>query len=368
MMGVVTSAQAIEQSQQLGLDITAKYYLVALIHVELCQDSQPFDYQQYQLVERIVSEFAGNNLDVFLTKKDYEELVLFIKGDSQEQLLEETKFLTGLIKKEIEKQTDCNIEIQLGSLQDRLGNVHHSFLEALLSNRSIRAKQTQIDTTLDRNKLPHLNHDAIENFLKFGSIEDFDAFFNDAIRPIGEFALQSYLMKQYLFVDLILTADKFKNEIVGEGEELSSEIIRVEIILDEISSLDQIKSETKRIFFNALDFRNSRINNDRMLLLQKAKAYIDDHCTDPELKMTEVAEKFNLSSNYFSTLFRQENGESFRDYLAGLRINRAKELLRTTNDNIADVAYKSGYKDTHYFSHTFKKKTGQTPSQFREES
>ena len=52
MMGVVTSAQAIEQSQLLGLDITAKYYLVALIHVELCQDSQPFDYQQYQLVEQ----------------------------------------------------------------------------------------------------------------------------------------------------------------------------------------------------------------------------------------------------------------------------------------------------------------------------
>ena len=55
-----------------------RYYLVVLIRVELCEDAQPFDYHEYQQVEQIVSQFAGNNLDVFLTTKDPEELVLLI--------------------------------------------------------------------------------------------------------------------------------------------------------------------------------------------------------------------------------------------------------------------------------------------------
>jgi hypothetical protein len=46
-MGGVSSAEAVEQSLQFGLDIVAKYYLVVLIRIELCEDWRPFDYQEY---------------------------------------------------------------------------------------------------------------------------------------------------------------------------------------------------------------------------------------------------------------------------------------------------------------------------------
>jgi len=101
VMGGVSSAEAIEQSQQFGLDIVARYYLVVLIRIELCNHSQPFDYFEYQQVEQIVSEFAGDNIDIFLTKKDLEELILLIKSDSLERLVQDGIFLAGLIKNEI---------------------------------------------------------------------------------------------------------------------------------------------------------------------------------------------------------------------------------------------------------------------------
>jgi two-component system response regulator YesN len=84
--------------------------------------------------------------------------------------------------------------------------------------------------------------------------------------------------------------------------------------------------------------------------------------------MNKVARRFNLSPSHFSTIFSQELGEPFRDYLGNIRINRAKGLLRSTNLKIAEVAYQCGYSDPHYFSYVFKKKTGQTPQQFRLES
>ncbi|MFN2305084.1 MAG: response regulator [Anaerolineales bacterium] len=368
VMGGVSSAEAIEQSQHLGLDIVARYYLVVLIRIELCDNSQPFDYYEYQQVEQIVSEFAGNNLDVLLTKKDMEELVLLLKGDSPEQLVQEGKFLAGLIKDEVENQTACNTVIAVGSSQDRLGDIHHSFAEALVKSKSVPSIPLRDQVKPERVDLLKMDHVAIENYLKFGSIQDFDEFFSTTIQPLAQNALQSYLMKHYMFVDIILTTTQFVSDLDGKDDQLASDVVEIENILNDIGSVEQIKDEMRRIFTNALSFRNSRVNHERILILQQARAYLDSHFADPELKMSKVAEKFNVSPSYFSTIFRQELGVTFRDYLGKLRINRAKELMRTTNLKCSEVAFQSGFSDSHYFSFVFKKKTGLTPLQFRAKS
>lgn len=368
VMGGVSSADAIEQSQQLGLDIVAKYFLVVLIRIELCEHSLPFDYHEYQRVEKIVSEFAGNNLDVFVTKKDLEELVLLIKGDGLGQLGQEGKFLAELIKSEVESQTSCKIMIEIGSPQIRLGDIHRSFAEALVKSKVGQSIPMRPQNNIEPVDFLKLDHGAIENYLKFGSIQDFDEFFSTTIQPIGDIILQSYLMRHYLFVDIILTATQFVSDLGGKVEKLASDVHKIEDILNDTISLDQIKTEMNRIFISVLTFRNSLASHERVLVLQQAKSYIDIHYVDPELKMNIVAQKFNISPSYFSTIFRQEIGVTFRDYVGKLKINRAKELLRTTNLKCSEVAYQSGFKDSHYFSFVFKKRTGLTPLQFRAQS
>ena len=368
VMGGISSAEAIEQSQQLGLDIVARYYLVVLIRIELCPDSQPFNYYEYQQVEQIVSEFAGNNLDVFLTKKDMEELVLLIKGDSIEQLVQEGEFLAGYIKSEVENQTTCNLVIEIGSHQERLGDIHHSFAEALVKSKFARSVPTISPNNTERVDLQIIEHGAIEDFMKFGSMHDFDEFYLKSIQPIANIAQQSYLMKHYLFVDIILTATQFVSDQGGNGENLASDVQEIENMLNEVESSEQIKAEMRRIFNTVLTFRNNQANKEHILVLQQAKAYLDKHFVDPELKMRSVAQMFNISPSHFSTIFRQEFGITFRDYLSKLRINRAKELLRTTNLKSSEVAHQSGFNDSHYFSFVFKKKTGITPRQFRAQS
>ena len=81
--------------------------------------------------------------------------------------------------------------------------------------------------------------------------------------------------------------------------------------------------------------------------------------------LQDVAKAVNMSSSRFSTVFSQQNGQTFTEYLVYLRLKKAKELLRTTTDRSLQIARDVGYNDAHYFSYIFKKNTGMTPSEYR---
>ena len=74
--GVASSTEAIEKSQMLGIDFVAQCYLVVVIRIEPSNSSEPIDYQRCQAVQQLVSDSVENNPDVFLLRKDIDELVL----------------------------------------------------------------------------------------------------------------------------------------------------------------------------------------------------------------------------------------------------------------------------------------------------
>ena len=75
-----------------------------------------------------------------------------------------------------------------------------------------------------------------------------------------------------------------------------------------------------------------------------------------------------MSASHFSLVFSQETGQTFKEYLTELRIQKAKELLRSTPERATDIAYQVGYNDPHYFSAAFKKKTGLSPTEYRQKA
>lgn len=83
------------------------------------------------------------------------------------------------------------------------------------------------------------------------------------------------------------------------------------------------------------------------------------------ITLKDVAEEVFLSQNYFSELFKKETGEGFYDFLSNYRINKAKEILITTNLKIYEVAQMVGYNDSITFGRAFKKLTGVTPNNYR---
>lgn len=103
-------------------------------------------------------------------------------------------------------------------------------------------------------------------------------------------------------------------------------------------------------------------------VINEAKVYMAQHFNDPNLMLQDVAKAVNMSNSRFSTVFSQQSGQTFTEYLIYLRISKAKEMLRTTDMRSSQIAHETGYNDAHYFSYIFKKNVGMTPSEYRQQN
>ena len=99
----------------------------------------------------------------------------------------------------------------------------------------------------------------------------------------------------------------------------------------------------------------------------KARLYLEEHFSDPNLMLQDAAEAVHLSQSHLSTIFSQETGVTFTQYLTALRMAKARELLENSGLRSSQIAQEVGYNDAHYFSYLFKKSTGMTPSEYRRE-
>jgi two-component system, response regulator YesN len=355
--GGESSLSAVEQSQQLGLNILSPYYQVILLEINLNGNDQVLDYPAYQQIENIISGLTANNPDILLTKKGMETFLLILKGENQEQLEQEGPFIARLLQDEVENCTSHKIVIGVGTPQQRLGSLHHSYAEALAQ---IKDPKKAIDPELKK-----INHAALRNFLEMQREEDIEVYFEQAIRSLGEAAIRSDLLKHYILIDVSMTIAQYISDLGGDASQLNIQKFHDDAYLGKLISLEDIRSEIRKMLSLALRLRDSQAGNDRKSIIQKAKSYIDSHFSDSHLSLNEVAAQVNFSPNHFSAVFSEVTGINFRDYLVDTRISHAKRLLQTTRLKCSEVAYQCGYNDPHYFSIIFRKISGQTPQQFR---
>ncbi|MFD0961485.1 helix-turn-helix transcriptional regulator [Paenibacillus chungangensis] len=106
-------------------------------------------------------------------------------------------------------------------------------------------------------------------------------------------------------------------------------------------------------------------DNDRPHTINKVLDYIESNYHQTSISLEAAAEHIGLNSSYLGKLFKESENIYFTEYVNQLRMNRAKELLLTTNENIAAISGMVGFNSTSYFVTCFKKHAGMTPTQFR---
>ncbi len=138
--------------------------------------------------------------------------------------------------------------------------------------------------------------------------------------------------------------------------------------LDKIGRIEDgrsLKLWLTNYFAWLMDYSASRLNVSETDVVVRAKRYMADHYEDCELSLSEVAEYVGLNEKYFTNRFTKETGENFSSYLTALRMQKAKELLKTTTFKVYEISEMVGYHNVEHFNRMFKKLNGITPARYR---
>ena len=136
-------------------------------------------------------------------------------------------------------------------------------------------------------------------------------------------------------------------------------------LIGRITTVPELSAYIRDTLLAAVSLRERTSSSRSHGVLAQALRYIDENYTRESLSLNRVARQVNISANYLSAMFSQEMGCTLTEYITAKRMDRAKEILRSTDRRSGEIAFDVGYHDPHYFSFLFKKTQGCTPSDYR---
>ena len=376
----LSTIELLEKGQHLGMDFTASAYLVFLFKLMQEGDATGCSDELNRASEK-VNSLSSTWEKVLSFDRSPEGWAFLIKGESETEVLE----TFDETKKELLNLVAAYPKVEyfggLGSIVQRIGDIQNSYKEAarafssrffldanqIADSAEMVSVQNEEDGKIDVSKMlsKKREHELVEKFFKNGTVEEVDSFLDELFQNIGEQNCKSLLYRQYVVMDLFFCATDFLENLEIGTEELPEECRDINQIVEKAGNAQSLRHQIGILFSETMMLRDGHSKKKYSKLLEDAKAFIDENYKHDDMSLNMVAAQVNISPSYFSTIFSNEMGQTFVEYLTYVRLEKARELLMCSNMRTAEIGYEVGYKDSHYFSYIFKKVVGCSPKEYR---
>ncbi len=364
-------SQLLDRAQTLNLDVAKGRYLVTLFSF----DTSDADlYRVKAIVQKTLQE-AGCELYLFNTA---DQMTLLSCDNDLQTLNERVYQLITMLRHELREVCPV-VTAVISRVTPRLGEVGRVTRDAgqtMRALRNIRAGKVinMNDSAPDSADLLHIDlplGKAFQEKLLYAEPDDVPALVDETLNGSAAGQLESMLIRYETLVSAVRTA-------AGMAETASSDD-RQQAMADQIAGQFDLLAAagSKSGFRDALigilqaglreQTRRTNTGSSYRYVIGRAEKYTREHFCDPNISLLSAAQHVGMSSAYFSTVFSQTTGQSFITFLTSLRIERAKELLTNTRMRLSEIAMEIGYNEPNYFSHVFRKSTGVTPKEYRQQ-
>ncbi len=367
--GAASTSLVVEQARDFGIDIVSQVYSVTI--AELCCEKS--DSSELERAKSIIETLVSASEDIISFSSGVDTITFIVKGKDCEMVEESAYSLAQGIKFETERNSNILLSVGIGSSVNRIGLLPRSWSDAKsalkqlsATGRNMIASVNDIHPETDSAQT-HFGTDSVAVRLRHVTEQDIDCIVEQYSGILAESGTRQGSIAYYLLYDIIVAARKLALEFGGSHGDIFPDDLQPGDISTLADSLESFRSEVRRILERIVALRTAKEGSAHDSVIQRAKRYIQEHFADPDISLNTVAAEVNYSPNHFSTVFSQESGETFIEYLTWTRITRAKQLLASTSLRSSEVAYEVGYNDPHYFSFLFKKNTGKSPREFRTE-
>ena len=272
-------------------------------------------------------------------------------------LIQEIEINNGAKRLEeyVYKQIGHIVKCEVGSIQKGIDGWRKSYFEAIVRfNHEINeARETGLSSTQTK-----LTNDELISICSAINMIHIDASLNQFTKLFERLTVDLKLEAKQLRAELIILFNHLEQFLNQQHFKISS------FQFPELDEVKLIKKVSEQQIIKLIQIiskeKETRINH----FVEVAKDYIYENYRD-DISLVQIANYVNLNPFYFSKMFKKKTGETFSDFMMKVRIEKAKQLMQDERLNLKEISYEVGYNDPNYFSRVFKKYTNESPKHFR---
>ncbi len=360
----------LEKLETYGIKLDEGNYITCFIGIDKNKDASFEDVEKAKI-------FMKNLISKTFSKYDFKHSFLVSDGiilivrDDRENISREIDLELFEILKYAEEYGNINLHIGVSKVYNNFLSFPSSFRQAdeslknskyfnmgrIIFYREIETKKN-IHITIDEIKLS-----TFEYSLKFEPIEEVEKQLRGLIDYTSENSDSYIVDQQLLVINLANILINYSQSININLKDMYEETILEKML--SYSNSNELFDYVLKVISDLKKLVTKTHVNRTEKIIQNASIYIEKNYVDSGLSLESVSEQMYISVSYLSMLFKKIKGTTFNKFLIKVRMEKAKELLKYTDEKVITIASMCGYNEVYYFSHSFKKYSGKSPIEFR---
>ena len=358
--------------KECGVSYTGQAYTVAMVHV------QQFPAEQMEkqallkgLLWEVLKETVGDAFSYNTVELPDDNMALIINGDPMHMKEAVQEYLQILMRR-VRKELQILLVITVGEPVEQLERLPAVYQETMIMLGNQRGQEDfGAVLTMDRKEAFRLYYcpaevrGRISSYLMAGKEElacrVLDENYHEKFdnREVNRAVAVGYFI---MLIDTILNCYSVSEEA---KQELWDECNPVAALLTE-ETPDAMVLIVKGFAQMVGHYVRQRRENHTDSMKYRILSYIREEYANNDLSLSYVADHFFITPNYLSAFFKEQIGDTFLNYLTGLRLEQARRLLVETDYAVNVIAEKIGYASANTFIRTFKKIENMTPGEYRD--
>lgn len=355
-----------ESGKELGICFTNNSYRIAIFSINK-SDKYPVDNKILikEIEKKIPEELEGYGKDSFTKNK----IIFVLSLDIENNFSLESQLL--YLQQYFAKKYQLEITIGVGNSYHEFGSLGKSYIEAAtaLDYKLVKGEgkviffNEVISNNSNFNYYPAKEIKKLELAILQGDTASISHIITNIINIIHE-NNTTLFMARCLSFDIIKTVLKTTNEIKDKVEK--NEINYPDVLtLTEFNTFEELAELVQNICSDICSYLHTSKKDNDLYLMERIYDYIKEHFDEYNFSVQNMADHFGMHSSNLSHFFKEQTNHTISDYVTNLRIERAKELLKTSDKPVKDIIKKIGYYDPSSFTKKFKQYVGTTPGKFR---
>lgn len=363
------------------IDINFNSFIVSVINMDIKNILSEND-SEHSINEKELINFAALNISeeildkeekhIMFTNSSYIIIIFCFNDTNKTKYIKKYLYILEQIKNSIEKYIKAIASIGVGMIVSDITNIRLSYEGAVSAldyrfifgnNKPIYIEDVEPQCT---NKLTfdEQKERSLLSALKIGNSHEIESIIHNLFIEISN-AKASFKEYNIYLLEMLTAILKAARDLNIDMDKIFGNNYNPFVEIYKFNNLQDVENWVFSISQAIKDSILVERQDSCKMLVEKSTEYINENYGDSELTIDKLCRHLHISPNYFSTIFKKETKQTFVNYLTNIRLEKAKELLKTTSLKTFEIARKVGYSEPNYFSYSFKKNLSISPSEYR---